>query len=151
MKLYKNFDTQMKKLLSVAALAGAVLLCSCGGNKTLKMGSLSKFDSLSYALGANIGYGMQYEMSDIPFNFEEVNKGIKEGALDKSKQKHEDAIDILCDYFMNKRGARAFAIQQKKAMQAARRFDGYAERHASRCGADVPHVGRVRLGVVRFR
>ena len=112
MKLYKNFDTQMKKLLSVAALAGAVLLCSCGGNKTLKMGSLSKFDSLSYALGANIGYGMQYEMSDIPFNFEEVNKGIKEGALDKSKQKHEDAIDILRDYFMNKRGARAFAIQQ---------------------------------------
>ena len=101
MKLYKNFDTQMKKLLSVAALAGAVLLCSCGGNKTLKMGSLSKFDSLSYALGANIGYGMQYEMSDIPFNFEEVNKGIKEGALDKSKQKHEDAIDILRDYFMN--------------------------------------------------
>ena len=46
MKLYKNFDTQMKKLLSVAALAGAVLLCSCGGNKTLKMGSLSKLDSL---------------------------------------------------------------------------------------------------------
>ena len=38
MKLYKNFDTQMKKLLSVAALSGAVLLCSCGGNKTLKMG-----------------------------------------------------------------------------------------------------------------
>ena len=94
MKLYKNFDTQMKKLLSVAALAGAVLLCSCGGNKTLKMGSLSKFDSLSYALGANIGYGMQYEMSDIPFNFEEVNKGIKEGALDKSKQKHEDACRL---------------------------------------------------------
>ena len=100
------------------------------------MGSLSEFDSLSYALGANIGYGMQYEMSDIPFNFEEVNKGIKEGALDKSKQKHEDAIDILRDYFMNKR---------------RRRFDGYAERHASRCGADVPHAGRVRLGVVRFR
>ena len=48
-----------------------------------------------------------------------MNKGIKEGALDKSKQKHEDAIDILRDYFMNKRGARAFAIQQKKAMQAA--------------------------------
>ena len=145
MKLYKNFDTQMKKLLSVAALAGAVLLCSCGGNKTLKMGSLSKFDSLSYALGANIGYGMQYEMSDIPFNFEEVNKGIKEGALDKSKQKHEDAIDILRDYFMNKRGARAFAIQQKKAMQAAVAAD------STRCGADVPHAGRVRLGVIRFR
>ena len=147
MKLYKNFDTQMKKLLSVAALAGAVLLCSCGGNKTLKMGSLSKFDSLSYALGANIGYGMQYEMSDIPFNFEEVNKGIKEGALDKSKQKHEDAIDILRDYFMNKR----HPAEEGDAGCCRRRFDGYAERHASRCGADVPHAGRVRLGVVRFR
>lgn len=109
----------MKKLLSVAALAGAVLLCSCGGNKTLKMGSLSKFDSLSYALGANIGYGMRYEMNDIPFNFDEVNKGIKEGALDKSKQTHEDAIEILRDYFMNKRGPRAYAIEQKKSMQAA--------------------------------
>ena len=59
MKLYKNFDTQMKKLLSVAALAGAVLLCSCGGNKTLKMGSLSKIDSQSYSLGANTGYAMK--------------------------------------------------------------------------------------------
>lgn len=153
MKLYKNFDTQMKKLLSVAALAGAVLLCSCGGNKTLKMGSLSKFDSLSYALGANIGYGMQYEMSDIPFNFEEVNKGIKEGALDKSKQKHEDAIDILRDYFMNKRGRTRLRhpAEEGDAGCCRRRFDGYAERHASRCGADVPHAGRVRLGVVRFR
>ena len=65
-------------------------------------------------MGANIGYGMQYEMSDIPFNFEEVNKGIKEGALDKSKQKHEDAIDILRDYFMNKRGARASPSSRRR-------------------------------------
>ena len=109
----------MKKLLSVAALAGAVLLSSCGGNKTVKMGSLSSFDSLSYALGASIGYGMQYEMSDIPFNFEEVNKGIKEGALEKSKQTHDDALNILRDYFMNKRGPRAYALMKKKEMQAA--------------------------------
>ena len=109
----------MKKVLSIAVLAGAVLFCSCGGKKTLRMGSLSKFDSLSYALGANIGYGMQYQMGDIPFNFDEVNKGIKEGALDRSKQSHEDALDILRDYFMNKRGPRAYALQQKKEMQAA--------------------------------
>ena len=85
----------MKKILFAAALAGAAILTACGDKGGgVRMGSLSEFDSLSYALGANIGYGMQYEMSDIPFNFEEVNKGIKEGALDKSKQKHEDAIDI---------------------------------------------------------
>ncbi len=45
------------------------------------MGSLSEFDSLSYALGANIGYGINYEMKDIPFDFKAVDKGIQEGAL----------------------------------------------------------------------
>ena len=47
----------MKKLYFAAALAGAAMLASCGGGKTgVSMGSLSEFDSLSYALGANIGY-----------------------------------------------------------------------------------------------
>ena len=34
------------------------------------MGSLSQFDSLSYALGANIGFGMGYEYRDIPFDYD---------------------------------------------------------------------------------
>ena len=56
----------MKKLYFAAALAGAAMLASCGGGKTgVSMGSLSEFDSLSYALGANIGYGMSYEMKEV--------------------------------------------------------------------------------------
>ena len=47
----------MKKIFFAAALAGAAMLASCGGNKSgVQMGSLSDFDSLSYSLGANIGY-----------------------------------------------------------------------------------------------
>ena len=58
----------MKKIFFAAALAGAAMLASCGGNKGgVQLGSLSEFDSLSYSLGANIGYGMSYEMKDIPF------------------------------------------------------------------------------------
>ena len=44
----------------------------------MKMGSLSKFDSLSYVLGANIGNGINFEMRDIPFDFKAIDKGIKE-------------------------------------------------------------------------
>ena len=65
----------MKKIFFAAALAGAAMLASCGGNKGgVQLGSLSEFDSLSYSLGANIGYGMSYEMKDIPFDFKAVDK-----------------------------------------------------------------------------
>ena len=124
MKLYKNFDTQMKKLLSVAALAGAVLLCSCGGNKTLKMGSLSKFDSLSYVLGANIGNGINFEMRDIPFDFKAIDKGIKESAMGKATQEHDKSLEMLREYFMTKRGERAQAIAAKRAEQDSIRLAG---------------------------
>ena len=54
----------MKKITFAAVLAGAAALVSCnGGNQEgLQMGSLSKFDSLSYAVGANIGYGLSMQM-----------------------------------------------------------------------------------------
>ena len=62
---------------------GLVLLTAmtaCGGKDGgVRMGSLSDFDSLSYSLGANIGYGMNHEMKDIPFDFKAIDKGIKEG------------------------------------------------------------------------
>ena len=50
----------MKKIFFAAALAGAAMLASCGGGNAdgVQKGSLSKFDSLSYALGANIGYSL---------------------------------------------------------------------------------------------
>ena len=115
----------MKKVFFVAALAGAALLASCGGNKTgVQMGSLSKFDSLSYALGANIGYGINYEMKDIPFDFKAVDEGIREGALGKASQPHEDALKMLQEYFMSKRGMRAQAIAQKRAEADSIRLAG---------------------------
>ena len=67
----------MKKILFAAALAGAAFMTACGGKDGgVRMGSLSDFDSLSYSLGANIGYGMNLEMRDIPFDFKAIDKGI---------------------------------------------------------------------------
>lgn len=106
----------MKKLFFVAALAGAAMLASCGGNKGgVQMGSLSDFDSLSYALGANIGYGIGYDMKDIPFDFDVMTKGVKEGALGKASQDHNESLDLLREYFMAKRGVRAREIAKKRA------------------------------------
>ena len=97
----------MKKIIFAATLAGAALLTSCGGgNGKVQMGSLSEFDSLSYALGANMGFGISYEMKDIPFDYAVVTKAIEEGALNKASQKHDESLEMLRDYFMNKRGAR---------------------------------------------
>lgn len=107
----------MKKILFIAALACAAVLTSCGDKGGVRMGSLSEFDSLSYALGANIGYGMSVEMKDIPFDYTQVDKGIEQGALDKATQPHDQSLDLLREYFMSKRGERSRAIAEKRAQE----------------------------------
>lgn len=115
----------MKKILFAAALAGAAFMTACGGKDGgVRMGSLSEFDSLSYSLGANIGYGMSYEMKDIPFDFKAIEKGIKEGAMGNATQDHDKSLDMLRQYFMGKRGERAQAIAAQRAEQDSIRLAG---------------------------
>lgn len=114
----------MKKILFVAALAGAAILTACGDKGGVRMGSLSKFDSLSYALGANMGNGMSYEMRDIPFDYDAIEKGIHEGALGKAAQPHEESLNMLREYFMSKRGQRARDIAAKRAEADSIRLAG---------------------------
>ena len=107
----------MKKIFFAAALVGAAMLASCGGGNAdgVQKGSLSKFDSLSYALGANIGYSLGYQMKDIPFDAQLIRKGVEETALGKSSLSHDDALETLRTYFMTKRGERAQAIAKQRA------------------------------------
>ncbi len=115
----------MKKILFVAALAGAAFMTACGGKDGgVRMGSLSEFDSLSYSLGANIGYGVTHEMRDIPFDFKAIDKGIKEGAMGKATQEHDKSLDMLREYFMSKRGERAQAVAAMRAEQDSIRLAG---------------------------
>ncbi len=107
----------MKKVILSAVLATAAVFAACSGKSTsgVQMGSLSKFDSLSYAFGVNIAAGMNYQMGDIPFDMKAVAKGVEEAALGKSKLDHDKAIETLQEYFMHKRGERAHAIAEKRA------------------------------------
>lgn len=107
----------MKKITFAAVLAGAAALVSCnGGNQEgLQMGSLSKFDSLSYAVGANIGYGLSMQMREIPLDPSRMREGMEEMASGKATLNHDDASEILREYFINKRGERMQAIMKQRA------------------------------------
>lgn len=108
----------MKKTLFGAAMVCAAMLTACGGgNKEgVRMGSLSgEFDSLSYAFGANIGYGIDRDLSDIPFDFARFDQGIEDGALDKVKIDRDQMMMQLRTYFMTKRFPRLQALQAQRA------------------------------------
>jgi len=115
----------MKKSLSAAALACAVLCCSCGGNgnKMVTKGSLSKFDSLSYALGANVGTTLQMQFSDVPFNYDVMNEAIEKAAMGKPIEVQENSQKTLRNFFMIEYPARQRAIAAKSAAQEALKAD----------------------------
>ena len=108
----------MKKILSAVAVAvcAVAVVCSCSnsGSSLVSKGSKSKTDTVSYALGSNIGYGVKYEFSDVPFDYKAIAKGMEDGAFEKGSKTHDEALEILRDYFMIKRGARSAAIIEKR-------------------------------------
>ena len=79
------------------------------------MGSSSKFDSLSYALGTNIGFDVTGQMSDIPFDFAEVLQGFEDAALSKSEVTAEAALNSLQAYFTQERPERMQIVAKKRA------------------------------------
>ena len=112
-----------KMIMSIAvAVCTVVVMASCGGNGLITKGNTSDLDTLSYALGSNIGYGMKYEMSDIPFDFKTIANGLEAAALDKAKMTQEEAIELLREYFMNARGERARAIAERNAQDDSLRL-----------------------------
>lgn len=108
----------MKKTLFAAALAGAAMFVSCGdaNNGAARMGSLSKFDSLSYAVGVDLGNGLiNREMRDVPLDLKAIDKGIKEAFKSKDTELQEKNQEVLRTFFMMTRRERAMAIARKRA------------------------------------
>ncbi|MFR9602722.1 MAG: FKBP-type peptidyl-prolyl cis-trans isomerase [Rikenellaceae bacterium] len=107
----------MKKTILTAAMAVAALcVVSCAGeqaseNSNITEGKASKLDSLSYAIGANVAYGVSSHMGDIPFNYNTIAEGVTGGAFENGTIDHDAAIVILQDYFMTKRQERGMAIE----------------------------------------
>ncbi|MGN0007137.1 MAG: FKBP-type peptidyl-prolyl cis-trans isomerase N-terminal domain-containing protein [Alistipes sp.] len=110
----------MKKIfLAALVLSCAVAVVSCSSKSgNITVGDKSHIDSLSYCIGENIGFSVSSDMADIPFNIDLVKKGIEEGALDKASQNQEESIDILRDYFMNKRNERLAKLDEQRQAAA---------------------------------
>ena len=116
----------MKKILfSAAVVLCAVLAVSCGSkNKTmLTKGSKSKMDTLSYAMGVNMSYGIKQQMGDVPFDFDAVEEAIESSAFEKAPKivgedtlTHDRALRLLQEYFMMKRPQRAQEIAERREL-----------------------------------
>ncbi len=108
----------MKKVVISALVAGAAVMVSCSGGQQQGMissGDKSTLDSLSYALGANVGYSITAQMSDIPFDFDAVANGLEDAAFEKNTLSGEEAIEVLRTYFVETRPGRAAIVEQKRA------------------------------------
>ena len=103
----------MKKTFLAMAVLCAALVCSCGnkGTKVIE-GDHAKLDSLSYCLGANIGTGVNQQLGDIPFDTAVVKDGMKDGLTGKSKQTHDESIELLRTFFSQTLGERRAAHQE---------------------------------------
>ncbi|MBR5483897.1 MAG: FKBP-type peptidyl-prolyl cis-trans isomerase [Alistipes sp.] len=98
----------MKKLIYCAAVVCAAMMLACGGNKpttTVSKGDSSNFDSLSYAIGANIGLGITGEMPEMKFDWEALMDSAEETLLkaEADEAAHQEAIAVLQAFFSQER------------------------------------------------
>lgn len=84
--------------LAVATCLIAVSSCTSSKNPNLTMGSKLQLDTLSYAMGTNLGTFTVERIADIPFNYEIFVKGIEEGAFEKASMKDEEAVEVFRTY-----------------------------------------------------
>ena len=72
-------------------------------------------DSLSYCMGVNVGSSVKMQLSDVPFSLEEIEKGVAAGLTKTAEQSHEEAIEILQEFFAMQLGERRQAIKMYAA------------------------------------
>ncbi|MBP3424832.1 MAG: FKBP-type peptidyl-prolyl cis-trans isomerase [Alistipes sp.] len=89
----------MKRIfnVTVVALIAGVMAVSCfnGSKSMVTKGDSSKLDTLSYAMGANLGEFLSTRLADLPFNYEQLEKGLQSAALGKAKWSAEQAQEVF--------------------------------------------------------
>lgn len=89
----------MKRIFNVAvvALIVGVMAVSCfnGSKSMVTKGDSSKLDTLSYAMGANLGEFLSTRLADLPFNYEKLESGLQSAALGKAKWSAEQAQEVF--------------------------------------------------------
>ena len=106
----------MKKIIYSAVIAlCAVAVVSCGnGGKKIQKGSKTKYDSVSYAVGADIGFGVTSNMPDMKFDWDAISAAVEEALYTEVKAGTEDEQlvkvgETLTNYFQQVRPGRVEA------------------------------------------
>lgn len=119
----------MKKVIyGAAALVFAAMMVSCGGKSTslITKGNKSKLDTLSYAIGTDIGNGIANQMPEMKFDMKALVEGAEAAmtsGVKKEDKKHNEAIEVLQNFFSMERPKRmqelmaAIAADSTKAQE----------------------------------
>ena len=114
----------MKKIL-FATLCAAMMMTGCGNNRNqcIRMGDLSEFDTLSYAMGANYAIGLSTRMTIVPFDYAAMDKALKKAMLDENAMSRNDARNMLQEYFSyQKFGQRSQEVALNRAQADSLRW-----------------------------
>lgn len=98
----------MKRLSIILATILGMGLCASAQN-VVEWGDESKMDTLSYASGVNVAFGMKHQFEYLPFDYEQVDKVVANSALglttleiDSLTITQDELPKILDDFFGNK-------------------------------------------------
>ncbi len=91
-----------------------MMMSACAPKSPISEGNASTLDTLSYAIGANIGGMAKFQLRGIPMDYEVVAKGLTEGAMGKASMTNMESLELLQDYMMTKRGPRMKEIMAKR-------------------------------------
>lgn len=110
------------------------------------MGNKSQLDTLSYAMGTNLGTFTVERIADIPFNYEIFVKGIKEGAFEKASMPDEVAVEVFRTYVSATLPQRreALAAQQADSLSTAAPIELFERQ--SECDS-VSYAYGINIGV----
>ena len=116
----------MKRILMalVAVVACAAVVTPCYG-KVVK-GDESKLDTLSYALGVNMGLGIKQQLSDVDLNIDVTCKAINETLEGKAKVMQDESLNLLREFFSNVYGERVKAYQEALKADSTAVFKAFA-------------------------
>ena len=92
----------------------AIAVVSCGnGGKKIQKGSKTKYDSVSYAVGADIGFGVTTNMPDLKFDWKTISASVEKALYSEvSAEKDEQltkAGETLSNFFQQVRPGRVDA------------------------------------------
>ena len=119
----------MKKLfMAVVALSCATLMFSCNSkNKFVTEGDKTKLDTLSYAMGVNMGVGIKQQFGDVAFNADVVSKAIEASLKGKASSSHEESLEVLREYFSKTLNERYQAHQEALKADSTAVFKAFVD------------------------